>query len=115
MAVAIIVALVGVGLGIAVYQRNKLRAIEPTVLANGWYYDRTVTAFMGGPGRTAFEDVAWVDANVVDGAVNGAAASVRASGGVLRRVQSGIVRMYAAFIAIGLVVMLAWFLLRGLL
>ena len=41
--------------------------------------------------------------------------AVRSSGGVLRRVQTGVVRMYAAFIGIGLVAVLAWFLLRGLL
>ena len=48
------------------------RPVEPDVLANAWYYDQAVTDFMGGPGREAFEDVAWFDANVVDGAVNGA-------------------------------------------
>ena len=50
----------------------RSRPSEPTVLANAWYYDRAVTDFMGGPGRKAFEAAAWFDANVVDGAVNGA-------------------------------------------
>ncbi len=115
MAVAIVTAVAGILLGVAVYNRHKLRKFEPAILANGWYYDQTVSAFMGGPGEQAFEDVAWFDANVIDGAVNGAALTVRSGGGVLRRVQSGIVRMYAAFIGIGLVAVLAWFLLRGIL
>jgi len=115
MAVAVVVALIGIALGVAVYNKHKLKAIEPTVLANGWYYDQTVSAFMGGPGEQAFEGIAWVDANVVDGAVNGTALAVRSSGGILRRVQSGMVRMYAAFIGIGVVFVLAWFFLRGVL
>lgn len=113
MAVAVIVALVGITLAVAVYNKHKLKAIEPKVLADGWYYDRAVSAFMGGPGEKAFEGVAWVDANVVDGAVNGTALAVRSSGGILRRVQSGVVRMYAAFIGIGVVLVLAWFFFRG--
>jgi NADH-quinone oxidoreductase subunit L len=113
MAVAIVVALIGIALGIAVYNKHKFKAVEPTVLANGWYYDQAVSAFMGGPGEKAFDGIAWVDANVVDGAVNGTALAVRSSGGILRRVQSGVVRMYAAFIGIGVVLVLAWFFIRG--
>jgi len=115
MGVAIVTAILGLLLGVAVYNRHKLKKIEPAFLANGWYYDQAVTAFMGGPGEEAFEDIAWFDAHVVDGAVNGAALSVRSGGGVLRRLQSGLVRMYAAFIGIGLVAVLAWFFLRGVL
>jgi NADH-quinone oxidoreductase subunit L len=113
MAVAIVVALAGIALGVAVYNKHKLKAVEPAVLANAWYYDQTVSAFMGGPGEKAFDGIAWVDANVVDGAVNGTALAVRSSGGILRRVQSGVVRMYAAFIGIGVVLVLAWFFIRG--
>ena len=40
--------------------RHRVKAVEPEVLADGWYYDEAVTAFMGGPGREAFEDVAVV-------------------------------------------------------
>ena len=113
MAAAIASAAIGIALGIAVYNRHKLKAVEPTVLANAWYYDKTVSDFMGGPGEKIFDGIAWVDANVVDGAVNGTALAVRSSGGILRRVQSGVVRMYAAFIGIGVVLVVAWFFVRG--
>ena len=56
-----------------VYERKQAKAVEPALLANAWYYDEAVTAFMGGPGREAFDAVAWFDANIVDGAVNGTA------------------------------------------
>ncbi len=34
-------------------------------------YDAAVSEFMGGPGRKAFEAIAWFDQTVIDGAVNG--------------------------------------------
>jgi hypothetical protein len=39
---------------------------------------------------------------------------VRAVAGQVRKSQNGFVRAYAAIIAVGVVVLLAWFVLRGL-
>ena len=72
--IALAVAIAGIVAAYLVYQRKRVKAIEPAILENAWYYDQTVTEFMGGPGREAFEATAWFDANVVDGAVNGAGA-----------------------------------------
>ena len=60
-----------------VYLRHKVRAVEPSVLAHAWYYDESITRFVGGPGSKGFEAVAWFDRNVIDGAVNGVATLVR--------------------------------------
>jgi NADH-quinone oxidoreductase subunit L len=70
------VVMLGILFAWLVYQRKRIKAVEPAVLEHAWYYDEAVSAFMGGPGRDAFEGVAWVDANVVDGAVNGTATVV---------------------------------------
>ena len=105
--------LASMGVAIFVYQRNRAKAVEPQILVDGWRYDRFVSWFMGNPGRQAFEATAWVDRNIVDGAVNGVATGVRRSGAVLRRTQSGFVRNYALLIGGGVVLMLAWFLLRA--
>ena len=94
---------------IMVYAKHKAKPIEPAVLAEGWYYDATVSRFMGGPGREAFDAIAWFDANVVDGAVNGVGRLVRGTGQRIRTVQSGNVRNYAAAIGVGVVLLLAWF------
>ena len=51
--------------------RSAPQPVEPEILAEAWYYDSTITAFMGGPGRQGFEAVAAFDRTVVDGAVNG--------------------------------------------
>ena len=107
-------AVVGIALGVLVYGRRKLRAIEPAILADGWRYDRSVSAFMGGPGHKMFEAIAWFDAKIVDGAVNGVATAVRSTSGSVRRIQTGNVRSYAGVIGIGVVLILIWFVvLRG--
>jgi NADH-quinone oxidoreductase subunit L len=112
--VATLGAVLGIVFAYLVYSKQRLRPVEPKVLANGWYYDKAVSDFMGGPGREAFEGVAWADANIVDGAVNGAGALARGGSGVIRKIQSGFVRTYAAMIGVGVVLLLAWFVIRGM-
>jgi NADH-quinone oxidoreductase subunit L len=111
-AVAIGAGLVGIALAAVVYLRHRVRAIEPEVLAHAWYYDEEVTAFMGGPGRKSFDAIAWFDAHIIDGAVNGVATLVRGVGGRLRPLQSGFVRSYALGVTIGVVVVLGYFITR---
>jgi NADH-quinone oxidoreductase subunit L len=107
LAVGAAVAVVGCLLGWVVWARRKetQRTLEPAVLGNGWYYDIAVTAFMGGPGRMLFVAQSWFDSVVVDGVVNGAGWLSIESAQVLRRMQSGYVRRYALWIAIGTLVM----------
>ena len=113
LGVAVIVALAGIALSLAVYAKRRLPAVEPRVLENAWYYDATVARLVGGPGKSAFDGITRFDARVVDGAVNGAGAVARHLGGLVRRSQTGFVRAYAALIAVGAVALLAWFVWRG--
>ena len=115
LVVAILIAVAGVVASVAVYAKGKFKIIEPKILADAWRYDSAVSAIVGGPGRAAFGGVAAFDAKVVDGAVNGIGMEVRAASGLLRKIQSGLVRSYAFVIGLGAVVLLAWFLLRGIL
>jgi len=113
---AIVCALSGIALAVAVYGRRRLRAIEPQLLADGWRYDAGVSAFMGGPGRRAFDALARFDARVVDGAVNGVATLVASTSGRVRRLQTGNVRSYAGIVGAGVVLVLIWFVIvRGVL
>jgi NADH-quinone oxidoreductase subunit L len=112
IAVAIIAALTGIAAATQVYLRRRARAREPELLAHAYYYDETVSAFVGGPGTRFFEGVAWFDTHVVDGAVNGVAHLVGRFGRRLRHVQSGFVRTYALGVATGVVVVLGYFLTR---
>jgi NADH-quinone oxidoreductase subunit L len=113
---AIACALVGIAAAIAIYAKKAAKPFEPRILADGWRYDSTITAFMGGPGRKAFEAVAWFDAKIIDGAVNGVAATVSKGASVGRRVQTGNVRNYAGILGVGVVLLLLWFVIgRGVL
>ena len=107
--IATAVAVIGIALSGMVYAKHKAKPIEPALLADGWHYDEAVSNFMGGPGRGAFDAVAWADANIVDGAVNGIGRLVRGTAQRIRTVQSGNVRNYAAAIGVGVVLLLSWF------
>jgi NADH-quinone oxidoreductase subunit L len=111
--VAVAAALIGIALAFGVYLRGKAdpAAIERRVFADGWKYDSAITAFVGGPGRQLFETTATGDRVGVDGAVNGVATAVRQASGMLRRLQNGMVRTYAAGIAFGAVGLVAYFFL----
>jgi NADH-quinone oxidoreductase subunit L len=113
MAVAIVIAATGIILSTLVYGKKKAKAIEPKVLEQGWYYDSAVSSLIGGPGKAAFSAVTMFDAKVVDGAVNGSGIGVRSLSGIVRKVQTGFVRSYAVIIGIGVIAMLVWFFVRG--
>jgi NADH-quinone oxidoreductase subunit L len=111
--VAVLVAATGIAAAFAVYAKKKAKAIEPRVLEQAWFYDAGAAKLIGGPGRAAFNAVAWADTHIVDGAVNGTATLVRNVAGQVRKSQSGFTRLYAALMAVGAVALLAWFLYRG--
>jgi NADH-quinone oxidoreductase subunit L len=103
MLASTVMALTGIFLAYLVYLKRKVdaRRIELPVLAHGWYIDSTVTNFMGGPGRRLFDLISEFDRVVIDGAVLGVARFTRGSAARLRGIQSGLVRSYALFVAIG--------------
>ena len=113
-AIAVAGGLVGIALAVRIYLQEKMAAerVELPILEQGWRYDSSVSAFMGGPGRKLFDLIAWFDATVVDGVVNGTGRLVRNVGGELRSTQNGLVRSYAAYAALGAVALIAWFLVR---
>ena len=113
LVIAILIAATGIAAAFAVYAKKKAKAIEPRVLEQAWFYDAGAAKLIGGPGRAAFNAVAWADAHIVDGAVNGTATLVRNVAGQVRKSQSGYTRLYAALMAVGAVALLAWFLYRG--
>jgi NADH-quinone oxidoreductase subunit L len=113
--IAIAAVLIGIVAAWLIYQRKRFKAIEPTILADGWYYDRTITDFMGGPGREGFQAITDFDTKVLDGTVNSVGTGVQESGRGLAKLQTGYLRQYASVIGIGVVLLLAWFVVRGIL
>ena len=115
-AVATVVGLLGIAIAFVVYLKNRqdlAEKIEQPILAKGWYYDSSISAFMGGPGRKAFDAVAWVDKNIVDGAVNGVASLVGDGSAKARLTQSGYVRNYALGFAVGAIVLAGFILTKA--
>jgi NADH-quinone oxidoreductase subunit L len=107
-----------IGIGVAYllwYQRrpDENGALEPVVLKEAWYVDRAYSALVGGPGEWVADKAAFViDKGIIDGAVNGLGAVVRASGLQLRRLQTGYVRNYALGLAGGVALLLVWAVVR---
>jgi len=114
LVVAVLIAATGIATAFAVYAKKKVKAVEPRVLEQAWFYDAGAAKLVGGPGRAAFNAVAWADSHIVDGAVNGTATLVRGIAGQVRKSQSGYTRVYAALMAVGAVALLAWFMYRGI-
>ena len=108
-------ALVGIGIAFGVYMRHKVReeAVEPRVLQRAWYVDELYQGTVEAPGRALADLSASFDRTVIDGAVNGMGALVRAAGSRLRAVQTGFVRNYALGVAGGAVSVLAYVLARS--
>jgi NADH-quinone oxidoreductase subunit L len=95
-----------------VYLQHKLEPVEPDLFAHAYHYDETVSAFVAGPGREAFEQTARFDSKIIDGAVNGVATVVGWIGAHVRRLQTGYVRNYALGIAVGAFILVGLFLTR---
>jgi len=110
-----VLALLGVGLAIACWGRTSEHpALEPTVLRRAWYIDWAYDRFIARTStEVAVETSSVVETKGIDGAVNGLAGLVRATGRQLRKVQTGYVRNYALGLTAGLVLVLAYVLTRA--
>ncbi len=80
------------------------------LLAHKYYVDEAYDALFVNPAVAGSREVLWrgVDAGLIDGTVNGVGRFVRGSGSLLKRVQNGLVRSYAAWILAGAVAILAY-------
>ena len=122
MALSSGIAVAGIGLAWYFWMRNRTAADAMarrfhgvyTLLSHKYYVDELYDAAIVQPIRLLSTGGLWkgVDAGLIDGAVNGVGQSVRAGSGALRRLQTGSVRTYAAFLFFGVVLILGWFLLK---
>jgi NADH-quinone oxidoreductase subunit L len=82
------------------------------VLLNKYYVDEIYDAAVVQPIRIISEDGLWkgVDTGVIDRAVNGVGRTVAGGGDVLRHLQTGSVRAYAASLFLGVVLILGYYL-----
>jgi len=78
------------------------------LIYNKYFVDEIYAAVVVNPVVSGSREVLWkgVDVAVIDGAVNGVGTQARGIGGVLKRLQSGNIRSYAAWVLLGSVVLL---------
>ena len=122
MAVSTLVAVGGIGLAFFFFLKNTRAADDMAnrfaglhrVLVNKYYVDEIYDAALVQPIRIVSEDGLWkgIDVRVIDGAVNRVGEMVVGSSEILRRLQTGSVRVSAASLFLGVVLILGYYLWR---
>jgi NADH-quinone oxidoreductase subunit L len=122
MLVSVAAALVGIGIAFYYFLKNRRAAEElagrfsgvRTLLLNKYYVDEIYDATVVQPIRILSQEGLWkvVDVKVIDGAVNGVGQTVAGSSDLIRRLQTGSVRAYAASLFLGVVAILGYYLWR---
>jgi NADH-quinone oxidoreductase subunit L len=120
MVVSSLVAVVGIGLAVFFFLRNRRAAAAVAerfsglyrVLLNKYYVDEIYDATVVQPIRIVSEEALWkgIDTRLIDGAVNGVGETVGGMSAALRRLQTGSVRTYAASLFLGVVAILGYYL-----
>jgi NADH-quinone oxidoreductase subunit L len=119
MGVSIALAFAGIGLAWFFFVRSPGSAVAVAdaaapvhrLLLNKYYVDELYDAVFVKPTVAISRGLLWkvVDAEVIDGAVNGAGSVVDTGASWLRRLQTGSVRVYAASIMVGVVLVLGYY------
>ncbi|MCY7376530.1 MAG: NADH-quinone oxidoreductase subunit L [Pyrinomonadaceae bacterium] len=111
---SVILALAGIGIGIAMFGKTPLRAM-PKILEEKWRVDEVYNGYIVDPLTRLSRNGLWrgIDVGFIDGIVNGIGYFVAALGSVARSVQVGFVRSYAAFILFGALIVIGYFIYYG--
>ena len=83
-----------------------------SILTGKYYVDEIYNAVVVLPVVAGAREFLWrfIDIGVIDGAVNGMGQLIQSSAAGLRRMQTGFVRIYAGWILLGGILIVAWFL-----
>ena len=108
--ISIVVGLLGIGIGWMLFSKRPLMKM-PSLLENKYYVDEVYDAALINPIKTGSREGLWrfFDVGVIDGIVNGLGRGTAAFGGLLRYLQAGFVRSYAAIILLGALAVLGYF------
>ncbi len=122
MAVSAVVALGGIGVAVFFFQTRKsaARAVAERfsgvyhLLLHKYYVDEIYDAAVVQPIKIVSEEGLWkiVDVKWIDGVVNGVGETISGASELLRRLQTGSVRAYAASLFFGVVAILGYYLWR---
>jgi len=111
---SVVLALAGIAIGWLVFAPRPLKQL-PRILVEKWRIDELYNGYIVDPLNTLSREGFWkgFDLGFIDGIVNGAGYFTIALGSVLRRVQVGFIRSYAAIILLGALVVLGYFIYFG--
>jgi NADH-quinone oxidoreductase subunit L len=111
---SVLLALVGIAIGWFVFNPRPLRKL-PKILEEKWRIDELYNGYVVDPITNLSREGFWkgFDLSFIDGIVNGTGHFVIALGSMLRRVQVGFIRSYAAIILLGALVVLGYFIYFG--
>lgn len=111
--ISTIVALLGIGLGWVWFNRKPLWE-PPSLLEHKYYVDEAYDAAIVEPIKQSSITILWkfIDVQIIDGAVNGAAQLAGLLGNILRHLQSGLARSYVAVLVFGALLIIGYFVIK---
>ncbi|HEX8140165.1 MAG TPA: NADH-quinone oxidoreductase subunit L [Pyrinomonadaceae bacterium] len=114
-AISVLIALAGIGTGWFLFRRRPLMPM-PTLLENKYYVDEIYDAAIINPVKVGSREGLWklFDVAVIDGIVNGLGRGITQIGAVVRYLQVGFVRSYAAMILLGALVLIGYIVFSGI-
>jgi NADH-quinone oxidoreductase subunit L len=112
---SVLLALSGIGIGIALFGKTPLRKM-PKILEDKWRIDELYNGYIVDPITRFSRERLWkgFDVGFIDGIVNGVGNFVMELGSVVRKLQVGYVRSYAAVILVGALIVVGYFIYYGL-
>jgi NADH-quinone oxidoreductase subunit L len=108
--ISLMIAAAGILMGWFAFRSRPLRQM-PRLLENKYYVDEVYNAALINPIKAGSREGLWklFDVGVIDGIVNGLGRAVRELGRVVRYLQVGFVRSYAAIILLGALAVVGYF------
>ncbi|MBA3570645.1 MAG: NADH-quinone oxidoreductase subunit L [Pyrinomonadaceae bacterium] len=108
--VSVLIAAFGIGFGWLIFQKRPLLQM-PRILENKYYVDEIYDATIINPMEGLSREGLWklFDVGVIDGFLHALGDAVTEGGRLVRHMQGGFVRSYAAIILIGALVLIGFF------
>ena len=112
--ISFVLAALGITIGWFIFKKDPLKRM-PKILQDKWRVDEFYNGYIVDPITNISRHGLWqgFDLGVIDGIVNGIGHSITALGGVVRQVQVGFVRSYAAFMLFGALIVIGYFIYYG--
>jgi len=112
---SVVLAIAGIAIGFGLFNSNPLRRL-PQILVDKWRVDELYNGYIVDPITRLSREGLWkgFDVGFVDGIVNGIGHFVMELGNLVRGLQVGFVRSYAAIILVGAIAVIGYFIYYGL-